>query len=138
MLHGQRSQLIGQPHALDLLIRLDRASFSQQTGRVNDITCGRLERVEPRLRPGGRLAHHAIGGLGSLRQLQSDAASKIALLQELQRSIERPKCRRPRITIVVALEEPDVPCPRGAARVFFLRLDGYERRFAPRGKIAMS
>ena len=86
VLHGQRGQFIGQPHALDLLIRLDRASFSQQAGRVNDFTCGRLECVEPRLRPGGRLAHHAIGALRSLRELQSDSAGQIALFQDLQRA----------------------------------------------------
>ena len=48
----------------------------------------------------------------------------------LKRHIKRTKCRWPRIAIVIALEKPDVLCPRGAARILFLRLDGDQRRLA--------
>ncbi len=99
-------------------------------GSVDDFARDRLERVEPGLRPGGRLAYHAIGALRSLRKLQADSASQTAFFQNLQRDIERAKSRRTRIAIVVALEQADVLRPGGAARVLFLRLDGDERGLA--------
>ena len=57
---------LAKSHALDFLRGLDRSRLARSAVSVHDLARDRLERVEPGLRPGGWLAHHAVGALRSL------------------------------------------------------------------------
>ena len=79
--HGERGQLVGQAHALDLLGGLDGASFDEQRRSVGDFAGDGGESVEEIFAEDGRLADHAVGGLRPLRKFEADAASESALAQ---------------------------------------------------------
>src|SRR4029077_17326310 len=68
VLHRRRCDLVRQPHALDLLRRLERPCARQKRRGVDR----RGEGVEPGLRESGRLTHHPVGGLSAERELEPD------------------------------------------------------------------
>ena len=81
VLHGERGQLVGQAHALDLLRRLDGASFDEQRSGIHYFAGDGGESVEEIFAEDSRLADHAVGGLRALRKLQADSARESALAQ---------------------------------------------------------
>ena len=123
VLHRRRCDLVRQPHALDLLRRLDRPCARQERRRVDR----RGEGIEPGLREGGRLTHHPVGGLGAERELEPDLLVGLGRLQD---RIERACQRGPRIVRVVAGNEHDGGRPGGVGCVLGRRLDRDQDRWA--------
>ena len=121
MVHRRRRELVRQPQALELLLGLDRARADEERRRV----CSLRERVEPRGGEGRGLADHAVRGLGAERELEPDP---LVVARGLDRGVERPRERRPRILGVVAADQPHVVGP-GRARGVLLR--GLDRDQAP-------
>ena len=123
VLHRRRRELVREPHALELLLGLERARAGEERRRV-----GRLrERVEPGGGEGRRLADHAVGGLRAERELEPDA---LVVARGLDRRVERPRERRPRILGVVAADQPHVVRPGRARGVLLRRLDRDQHRLA--------
>ena len=127
VLERERRELVREAHALDLLLGLDRARLREQRGRVGPV----LERVEERARRRRRLAEHAVCGLRALAQLEPDAL-EAALAAHLLRELERARRRRPRIRLVIALEQAHVLRPRHPARVVERRLEADAASARPR------
>ena len=123
VLHRRRCDLVRQPHALDLLRRLERPCAREERRGVDR----RGEGVEPGLRESGRLAHHPVGGLGAERELEADLLVGLGRLHD---RIERPCERGPRIVRVVAGNEHDGGCPGGVGCVLSRRLDRDQDRWA--------
>ncbi len=123
VLHGGGGDLVREPHALDLLLGLDRAGLGEERRRVLRFA----ERVEPVAGEGRGLADHAIGSLGSERQLQSDG---LVLGGALPDGVERACERWSRVRRVVPGEEADVRCPGGPFRVVRAGLEADEDRLA--------
>ena len=110
VLHRRRGDLVREPHALDLLRRLDHPRLVQQRRRVLRVR----ERVEPRLRERRRLADHAIGRLRSERELEPD---RLVLLGELDGELQRAQGRRPWVVLVIPAEQVQIRRPRRALGV---------------------
>ena len=123
MLHCGRCDLVGEPHALELLVGLGRSRPREQGRRV-----GRPgEAFEPRGRERGRLADHAVGCLRAQRELEADAAvTARCLLGQL----ERAGGGRPRVVVGVPAEEANVVRPGIALCVFRGGLEADQRRLA--------
>src|SRR5207244_4299779 len=126
VLHRERGKLVREPHALDLLLGLDRPRVCQEGRRVHDL---RAEGVKERVRIGRRLTDHPVGGLRAERELEADLL-EAALRDDLLGELGGARRRRTRIALVVAAEEADVARPRGALGVLALRLEGDQRRLA--------
>ena len=122
VLHRLGRELVREAHALDLLLGLDRSRLDEEGRRI----LGRTKRLEEGLRVGRRLAHHAVGSLGAQRELEPDA-SVAAGAHDLLRQLDGPCGRRPRIGLVVALEQTDVRRPGRPLGVGLLGLEGDER-----------
>ena len=123
VLHRARCDLVREPHPHDLLLGLDRACGCQQRRRVG----GLGERVEPGFRVRRRLADHPVGGLRPEAELDPDA---VVVGRELAGEIERPEPGRPRVALVVAVEEPQLARPGRALRVRLRRLEADQHRIA--------
>jgi hypothetical protein len=116
VLHRGGRDVVGESHAYDLLLRLERASGGEKRRRVGDVAEG----GEPLTGEGRRLADHAIRGLGPERELEPHA---LVWARRLARQLEHPRCRRPRVALVIALEEANLGCPRSPCGVV---LRGFE------------
>ena len=123
VLHRGRRDVVREAHPLDLLRRLQHPRLVEQRRRI----LGFRERVEPRLREGRRLAHHAVGRLRAERELDAD---RLVLLGERRGEVERPQRRRPWVALVVATEEPEIARPRRALGILARRLEADQRRLA--------
>ena len=126
VLHRRGGDVVREPHALDLLLRLDRACGGEERRRVDDVGA---EGVEPLVRVRRRLADHAVGGLRAEAELEADAGVA-ALADGLLRGLGRARDGGTRIGLVVAAKQAQVVRPGGAAGVGLRRLQADERRLA--------
>jgi len=124
VLHGGGSDLVGEPHSLDLLLGLDRACFAEERCRV---VHGCAEGVEPLVRERRRLSDHPVRSLCPERELEPNCP---VLRRLLLRDVQGAERRRTRVGRVVASIEPDVRRPRVAAGVLLARLEADEDRLA--------
>ena len=116
VLHRAGGDLVREPHPLELLLGLDRAGGAEERRRIDGV----LERVEPRLRIRRRLADHPVRRLRAETELDPDP---VVLGRELAGKVERTQPRRPRIALVVAVEEPHLGRP---GRPLGIGLRGFE------------
>ncbi len=123
VLERPRRDLVREPHALDLLLGLDRAGAAQQRRRVGRVREG----VEPGLRERRRLADHPIRRLRPEAELDRDP---VVVGCELAGEIERAQAGRPRVALVVAVEEPHLGRPRSPLRIRLRRLQADQHRVA--------
>ncbi len=123
MLHRRRRDVVGEAHALDLLLGLERPCSGEERRRVGDVA----ERAEPVGRERRRLADHPVGRLRSERELEPDPP---VLARCLASELEDARAGRARVDRVVALEEPHVARPRHVRRVLLGRLETDQRRLA--------
>ena len=123
MLHRRRRDVVREPHALDLLLGLERTCGCEERRRVGGVA----ERREPVARERRRLADHAIRRLRAERELEPDTAE---LARSLACELEHTGGRRARVDRVVPLEQTHVARPRHARRVLLGRLEADEHRLA--------
>ncbi len=124
VLHRSGGDLVGEPHPLLLLLRLDLARAREKRRCVG----GRLaEAGEPRGGVGRRLADHAVAGLGAQAELEADPA---VAARDLLRELQGARGRGPRVVGGVALDQADVCGPGGSGRVLLGGLEAEERRLA--------
>src|SRR5258708_22077102 len=88
------------------------------------------KRIVKSLPVNGRLAHHAIADLRSLRKLDAHSPRKFSLPQNLNSHFHCANHRRPRIFRMIERKKPDIFIPSGALRLSKLRLDYEKRRLA--------
>src|SRR5215469_7343830 len=74
VLHADCRELVGEPHALELLSRLDHAQFGKKRRSVCHFLASRAECIIKALPINGWLTHHAIADLRILRELDAHAA----------------------------------------------------------------
>ena len=91
VLHRRGRDLVREPHALDLLLGLDRAGLDEKRRRVDRI---RPEAVEPVARERRRLPDHPVRRLRPERELEPD---RPVLGRDRLREVEDPRGRRARI-----------------------------------------
>ncbi len=121
VLHRGGCDVVRDPHALDLLRRLDHPRLVDHGHRVGGVR----PRVEPALHERRRLAHHPVGRLRAERQLESDLPVRCGnLLRELEHAVDR----RARVGWVVPGEEADVARPGHPLGVVGARLEADQRR----------
>ena len=123
VLHRAGSDLVREPHPLDLLLRLDRAGGCEQRRRVGGVGKG----VEPGLRERRRLADHPVRSLRPEAELDPDP---VVLGRELAGEIERTQARRARVALVVAVKEPHLARPGRSLRIRLRGLEADEHRVA--------
>src|SRR5882762_1868263 len=130
MLHAQRSEFICQAQTLDFLSRLEHTNLSQKQRRIDRFLASITKRIVKSLPVNGRLAHHAIADLRSLRKLDAHSPRKFSLPQNLNSHFHCANHRRPRIFRMIERKKPDIFIPSGALRLAKLWFDYQQRRLA--------
>src|SRR5258705_5442404 len=130
MLHAQRSKFIGQAHALDLLSSLEHTNLSQKRSSIDRFLASTTKRIVKSLPVNGRLAHHAIADLRSLRKLDAHPPRKFSFPQNLNSHFHCADHLRPRIFRMIERKKPNVFIPCRALRLAKLRLDHQKCRLA--------
>ena len=123
VLHRAGGDRVREPHSLDLLLGLDRPRGCEQRRRVRRLGEG----VEPGLGVRRRLADHAVSGLCSEGELDSDP---LVVGGDLPSEVERAHARRPRIALVVTAEEPHLLRPAHPLGVGLRGLEADQDRLA--------
>src|SRR6267378_2689992 len=128
--YAQRSKFICQAHALDFLSSLEHTNLSQKQRRIDRFLASSTKSIVKSLPVNGRLPHHPIADLRSLRKLDAHPPRKFSFPQNLNGHFHRTDHRRPRIFRMIKRKEPDIFIPSGALRLAKLRLDHQQRRLA--------
>jgi hypothetical protein len=123
VVHRGGGDLVGQPHTLELLLGLDRAGAGEERDGVGRVA----EPGEPGGREGGRLADHAVGGLGPEGELETHA---FVFTGRRLRELERAGDRRAWVVGRVAGQEADVVRPGHALGVLCRGLEADQRGLA--------
>ena len=129
VLHGGSGDLVGQAHALDLLLRLERARRDEERGGVRGIREG----VEPGAAERRRLSDHAVGGLRAAAQLDGHA---LVACGNLDGELERTQAGRAGIDRVVAGKEAHIGRPCSARCVVGRSLEADQHGLALAGEDA--
>src|SRR6267378_4515452 len=96
MLHAQRSEFICQAHTLDFLSSLEHTNLRQERHSIDRFLASITKRIVKSLPVNGRLAHHAIADLRSLRKLDAHPPRKFSFPQNLNGHFHCANHRRPR------------------------------------------
>src|SRR5712671_3691622 len=117
ILHAHRSQFICHAHTLNFLSGLEHTNLGQKRRSIHCFLASTTKRIVKSLPVNGRLPHHAIADLRSLRKLDAHAPRKLSFPQNLNGHFHRTDHRRPRIFWVIERKKPDIFIPSGALRL---------------------
>ena len=124
VLHRGGGDLVREPHALELLLRLDRARAREQRRRVGGV--GRSASNQACVKVVGSPTMRSEACVPS----ESSSPTRPCSRGRRLRQLERPRSGRPRIVVGVAAQEADVVRPGVARRVLAGGLEADQHRLA--------
>ena len=104
VIHCKSGELVGQPHALNLLGCFYGTSFVEQSSRIGHVFCNFAECIEVKLRGSSGLANHPVSRLGAHIKLDCHGVGNVTLLENREYYIKRTELRWPGVAFVIAFE----------------------------------